>query len=100
MQAVAGTQPRRAGDRLAASYANFYVANPRVVFALLDERHDDEAAAVLRDCFPEREIVGVPATRDPARRRQHPLHHARGARGRVRALTAPMTGTALPTANC
>jgi agmatine deiminase len=61
VQAFAGTQPRRAGDRLAASYANFYVANSRVVFPLLDERCDDEAAAILRDCFPEREIVGVPA---------------------------------------
>ncbi len=61
VQAVAGTQPRRAGDRLAASYANFYIANSRVVFPLLDERCDERAAAILRDCFPEREIVGVPA---------------------------------------
>jgi agmatine deiminase len=61
VQALQGTQPRRAGDRLAASYANFYVANSRIVFPLLDERCDDEAAAILRDCFPEREIVGVPA---------------------------------------
>ncbi len=61
VQAAKGTQPRRAGDRLAASYANFYVANSRIVFPLLDERCDDEAAAILRDCFPEREVVGVPA---------------------------------------
>jgi agmatine deiminase len=57
----AGTQPRRGGDRLAASYVNFYLANSRVVMPLLDERHDDEAAAILRGCFPEREVVGVPA---------------------------------------
>jgi agmatine deiminase len=56
-----GTLPRRAGDRLAASYVNFYVANSRVVHPLLDERRDDEAAEVLRRCFPEREVVGVPA---------------------------------------
>jgi agmatine deiminase len=61
VESAAGTQPRRAGDRLAASYANFYLANSRVVFPLLDERHDEEAAAILRDCFPEREVVGVPA---------------------------------------
>jgi len=61
VEAAAGTQPRRGGDRLAASYANFYIANSRVVMPLLDERHDDEAAAILRDCFPGREIVGVPA---------------------------------------
>ncbi len=58
---AAGTQPRRAGDRLAGSYANFYIANGRVVFPLLDERHDDEAAEILRRCFPGREVVGVPA---------------------------------------
>jgi agmatine deiminase len=56
-----GTQPRRGGDRLAASYANFYIANTRVVMPLLDERHDDEAAAILRERFSGREVVGVPA---------------------------------------
>ncbi len=61
VEPAAGTQPRRAGDRLAASYANFYLGNSRVVFPLLDRRHDDEAAAILRRCFPQREVVGVPA---------------------------------------
>jgi agmatine deiminase len=56
-----GTQPRRAGDRLAASYVNSYLANGRVVMPLLDERHDEEAAAILRQAFPDREVVGVPA---------------------------------------
>lgn len=56
-----GTQPRRAGDRLAASYVNFYPGNDRVVMPLLDERHDEEAAAILAECFPGREVVGVPA---------------------------------------
>jgi len=61
VDAVAGTLPRRAGDRLAASYVNFYLATKRIVMPLLDERFDDAAAALLRDCFPDREIVGVPA---------------------------------------
>jgi agmatine deiminase len=56
-----GTVPRRAGDRLAASYVNFYLGNSRVVYPLLDPRHDEEAGAILRRCFPEREVVGVPA---------------------------------------
>jgi agmatine deiminase len=56
-----GTLPRRAGDRLAASYANFYLGNSRVVMPLLDERCDDEVAEILRGCFPEREVVGVPS---------------------------------------
>jgi agmatine deiminase len=57
---VEGTLPRRAGDRLAGSYVNFYAANSRIVHPLLDERYDEEAAEVLRGCFPDREIVGVP----------------------------------------
>jgi len=61
VEAAPGTQPRRAGDRLAASYANFYVANSRIVMPLLDELYDEEAEAILRRCFPEREVVGVPA---------------------------------------
>jgi agmatine deiminase len=56
---VAGTHPRRAGDRMAASYVNFYPANDRVVFPLLDPERDDQAAAVLRKCFPGRDVLGV-----------------------------------------
>jgi agmatine deiminase len=61
VDAIAGTLPRRAGDRLAASYANVYIATTRIVYPLLDERYDEQAAEVLRGCFPEREVVGVPA---------------------------------------
>jgi agmatine deiminase len=58
---VPGTQPRRAGDRLAASYVNYYLANGRIVLPLLDERTDDAAAEAIGSCFPDHEIVGVPA---------------------------------------
>jgi agmatine deiminase len=61
VEPVPGTQPRQAGDRLAGSYVNFYLANGLVVMPLLDERTDEEAAAILRRTFPEREVVGVPA---------------------------------------
>jgi len=61
VDAVPGTLPRRAGDRLAASYVNFYIANTRVVMPLLDERTDDEARRILAGLFPGREVVGVPA---------------------------------------
>jgi agmatine deiminase len=61
VDAAPGSLPRRAGDRLAASYVNFYPANERIVFPLLDARYDEEAGAILRACFPEREVVGVPA---------------------------------------
>jgi agmatine deiminase len=61
VDSVAGTRPRRAGSLIPASYVNFYLATTRVVLPLLDERHDDEAVELLRGCFPEREVVGVPA---------------------------------------
>jgi agmatine deiminase len=61
VDAVEGSRPRLAGDRLAASYVNFYVATERVVFPRLDTRTDEAAAEVLRACFPGREIVGVDA---------------------------------------
>jgi agmatine deiminase len=61
VEAVEGTQPRRAGDRLGASYVNFYLANSRLIMPLLDKRTDEQAAQILRRCFPEHEVVGVPA---------------------------------------
>jgi agmatine deiminase len=57
---VTGTHPRLAGDPMAASYVNFYPANDRVVFPLLDPARDEQAAAVLAQCFPGREVLGVP----------------------------------------
>ncbi|MGC3980278.1 MAG: agmatine deiminase [Steroidobacteraceae bacterium] len=56
----AGKQ-RRAGDRLAASYINFYIGNSVVVAPLLDERHDRAVLTRLRRWFPKRKVVGVPA---------------------------------------
>jgi agmatine deiminase len=61
VQPAPTSKPRLAGERMAASYANFYVANERIVFPLLDERYDEVAAEVLAGCFAERELVGVPA---------------------------------------
>jgi agmatine deiminase len=55
------TKPRRAGDRLAASYVNFYPANGAIVMPLIDRRTDRAAAAQLRRTFPDRRVVGVPS---------------------------------------
>jgi agmatine deiminase len=57
----AGSHPRRAGDRLPASYINFLIVNGGVIAPLLDPRRDGEAMATLRRLFPDREVVGVPA---------------------------------------
>jgi agmatine deiminase len=56
-----GAKPRRAGERLAGSYANFYLANGGVIVPLLDPRTDLSALARLRRIFPQRKVVGVPA---------------------------------------
>jgi agmatine deiminase len=60
---VEGSQharPRSAGDRLAGSYVNFFIANSAVVHPLLDERHDEEVGELLGAEFPDRRIEGVP----------------------------------------
>lgn len=54
-------KPRRAGDRLAGSYVNFYFANGGIVMPLLDPRTDALAADCLKRLCPERRVVGVPA---------------------------------------
>lgn len=51
---------REPGERLAGSYANFYIGNTRVVFPLLDERYDQQVQGLLAAMFPGREVVGVP----------------------------------------
>ena len=55
----AGTRPRRAGDRLPASYINFYIANGCVVMPLYDKRRDGAALRMLRKLFPSRRVEGV-----------------------------------------
>jgi agmatine deiminase len=56
----AGSRPRRAGDRLAASYINFYIANRCVVMPLYEKRWDAAAMRTLRRLFPARRVIGVP----------------------------------------
>jgi agmatine deiminase len=56
-----GTKPRRAGERLAGSYVNFYIANGAIIMPRLDARTDARAAQRLRRLFPGRRVVGVPA---------------------------------------
>lgn len=57
---VHGTLPRMAGDRLAASYVNFYIANQRIVMPSFNDPFDAAAADTLAQLFPDRTIVSVP----------------------------------------
>lgn len=61
VDAVDGTLPRQEGDRLAASYINYYTANNGVVFPLFNDSRDEDARHKLAELYPDREIVGVPA---------------------------------------
>lgn len=57
---VAGTLPRKAGNRLAASYVNFYIANDVVVLPRFDDPADTLAQEALASLFPTRRVVTVP----------------------------------------
>jgi agmatine deiminase len=48
-----------AGQRLPASYANFYVANGVVLVPVFGDRNDRVACNVLARCFPDRSVVPV-----------------------------------------
>jgi agmatine deiminase len=50
------------GQRLPASYANFYIANEIVLLPHFNDPNDSIATHVLRSCFPTREIIGIDCT--------------------------------------
>jgi agmatine deiminase len=56
-----GVKTRRAGERLAGSYVNFYLGNSTVVMPLMDPRRDRAAARTLGKIFPDRRLIGVQA---------------------------------------
>jgi agmatine deiminase len=60
VDSVDGTLPRLEGDRQAASYANFYIANCAVILPVFnDEKYDALAIETLKKAMPEHEIVPV-----------------------------------------
>jgi agmatine deiminase len=47
------------GQRLPASYANFYIANGLVLVPTFNDANDRKALNVLAEVFPDREVVGI-----------------------------------------
>ena len=47
------------GQRLPASYANFYISNEHVIVPIFKSKNDDQALSILRDCFPTRRVIGI-----------------------------------------
>ena len=52
---------RQPGERLAASYVNFYIANHAVIMPIFGDPADQAAYELLAELFHNREIVGIPA---------------------------------------
>jgi agmatine deiminase len=50
------------GQRLPASYANFYIANKAVIVPVFRSAKDEKALQILAECFPERKIVDIDST--------------------------------------
>ena len=49
------------GQRLPASYCNFYIANGAVIVPQFEDAADDEAIRILAELFPGREVIGLPS---------------------------------------
>ena len=56
-----GEEERYAGERLAASYVNFYIANKSVLVPQFEDVNDQVALDILSNYFPDRKVVGIPA---------------------------------------
>ena len=50
------------GQRLPASYANFYISNLHVIVPTFRSKRDDEALGIIQQCFPERTVIGIDST--------------------------------------
>ena len=58
---IPGTKPRTAGDRMAASYINFYLCNDGAIVPTFNDLQDKIALDKLQRLMPERKVMGVPA---------------------------------------
>jgi len=47
------------GQRLPASYANFYIANAVVLVPTFNDLYDKAALSILGELFPDRDVVGI-----------------------------------------
>ncbi len=54
-----GQPTRTPGERLAASYVNFYISNKAVIMPAFGDAMDAQARDILKSLFPERRIVSV-----------------------------------------
>ncbi|MFD0987961.1 agmatine deiminase [Methyloligella solikamskensis] len=60
IESVEGSITRQTGNRLAASYINFYIANSAIVMPGFGDPADEKAKAQLEALFPGRKVLQVP----------------------------------------
>jgi len=56
-----GVPTRKTGERLAASYVNFYISNRAVIMPAFDDPMDKLAQDILQKLFPTRRVIPIPA---------------------------------------
>ena len=61
VDAIDGTLPRQEGDRLAASYANYYTANKAIILPTFNDPNDQKAVELLQKLYPGYSIETVHA---------------------------------------
>ena len=54
-----GEDEREAGERLAASYANFYITNGGVLVPQFGDEMDKKAVEIIGNCFPDRKVYPI-----------------------------------------
>ncbi len=59
VDAVDGTLPRQEGDRLAASYVNYYTGNGFIALPIFGDPNDEKAVQLLQQLYPDRRIETV-----------------------------------------
>lgn len=56
---VEGTFPRNEGDRLPASYINYYNCNGAIILPVFNDPYDVDAIKTLQEIFPDRKIEPI-----------------------------------------
>ena len=59
LDACWGEATRTPGERLAASYVNFYIANQSIVMPGFGDPEDEKAKVILSNLFPDREVIQI-----------------------------------------
>ena len=59
VDSIKGTLPRNEGDRLAASYVNYYVCNGAVIMPGFNDPNDEIAKKKLQELYEGREVIQI-----------------------------------------